>query len=135
MLDLVVHHYGKPVTVLVPENWNELSGAQLIAIAGIMYAEQDPLRQVFYGKDSPGDLPAELIRSLYNVPALMQILPLRAEMTRLDATHPGAPQRANSSEAVFGLRLGSRRVSARIPSASSEGVSGDHFRMSSMSRD
>ena len=31
--------------------------------------EQEALRQVFYGKDSPGNLPAELIRSLYNVPA------------------------------------------------------------------
>ena len=39
--------------------------------------EQEALRQVFYGKDSPGNLPAELIRSLYNVPALMQIRPLR----------------------------------------------------------
>ena len=56
--------------------------------------EQEALRQVFYGKDSPGNLPAELIRSLYNVPALMQMGPLRAELMRLDATHPGAPQRA-----------------------------------------
>ena len=58
--------------------------------------EQEALRQVFYGKDSPGHLPPELIRNLYNVPALMRIMPLRAEITRLDATHPGAPQRANS---------------------------------------
>ncbi len=43
-------------------------------------AEQESLRQVFYGKDSPGNLPAELIPSLYNVPALMQIVPLRAEI-------------------------------------------------------
>ena len=26
-------------------------------------AEEEALRQVFYGKDSPGNLPAELIRS------------------------------------------------------------------------
>ena len=58
--------------------------------------EQEALRQVFYGKDSPGNLPAELIRNLYNVPAFMQIMPLRGEITRLDATHPGAPQRANA---------------------------------------
>ena len=58
--------------------------------------EQEAVRQVFYGKDSPGNLPAELIRSLYNVPAFMQIIPLRGEITRLDATHPGAPQRANA---------------------------------------
>ncbi len=56
--------------------------------------EQEALRQVFYGKDSPGNLSAELIRTLYNVPALMQIGPLRADITRLDASHPGAPQRA-----------------------------------------
>ena len=56
--------------------------------------EQEALRQVFYGKESPGNLPAELIPSLYNVPALMQVGPLRAELTRLDAGHPGAPQRA-----------------------------------------
>ncbi len=58
--------------------------------------EQEALRQVYYGKDSPGNLPAELIRSLYNVPAFMKIIPLRGEITRLDATHPGAPQRANA---------------------------------------
>ena len=56
--------------------------------------EQEALRQVFYGEDSPGNLPAELIRNLFNVPALMRIGPLRGEITRLDATHPGAPQRA-----------------------------------------
>jgi len=57
-------------------------------------AGQEALRQVLFGKDSPGNLPAELIGNLYNVPALMQILPLRADIMRLDATHPGAPQRA-----------------------------------------
>ena len=57
-------------------------------------AEQEALRQVFYGKDSPGNLPAELIPSLYNVPALMQIGPLRGQLMGLDASHPGAPQRA-----------------------------------------
>ncbi|MGO9467043.1 MAG: PSD1 and planctomycete cytochrome C domain-containing protein [Isosphaeraceae bacterium] len=57
-------------------------------------SEQEALRQVFHGEDSPGNLPAELIRTLYNVPALMRIGPLRGEITRLDASHPGAPQRA-----------------------------------------
>jgi hypothetical protein len=57
-------------------------------------SEHEALRQVFHGEDSPGNLPAELIRTLYNVPALMRIGPLRGEITRLDASHPGAPQRA-----------------------------------------
>ncbi len=56
--------------------------------------EQEALRQVYYGADGPGNLPAELIPSLYNVPALMQIGPLQGEIMRLDATHPGAPPRA-----------------------------------------
>ena len=57
-------------------------------------ADQEALRQVFYGKDGPGNLPAELIPSLYNVPALMRIGPLRGQLMGLDASHPGAPQRA-----------------------------------------
>ncbi len=56
--------------------------------------EQEALRQVFYGADGPGNLPAELIPGLYNVPALMQIEPLQGEIVRLEATHPGAPPRA-----------------------------------------
>jgi hypothetical protein len=57
-------------------------------------ADEEALRQVFYGKDSPGNLPAELIPSLYNVPALMQVGPLRGQLMGLDGNHPGAPQRA-----------------------------------------
>ncbi|MCI0427916.1 MAG: PSD1 and planctomycete cytochrome C domain-containing protein [Nitrospiraceae bacterium] len=56
--------------------------------------EQEALRQVFYGEDSPGNLPAEVIPSLYNVQALMQIGPLRGQLMGLDASHPGAPLRA-----------------------------------------
>ena len=88
----VAERYGK-LFEEVEKRWQERlrSDAQSQALPEL---EQEALRQVFYGKESPGNLPAELIRSLYNVPALMQILPLRAELTRLDATHPGAPQRA-----------------------------------------
>ena len=46
-------------------------------------ADEEALRQVFYGKDSPGNLPAELIRTLYNVSALMQIGPLRQQIQSL----------------------------------------------------
>ena len=56
--------------------------------------EQEALRQVYYGVNGPGNLPAELIPSLYNVPALMQIEPIQGELMRLDATYPGAPPRA-----------------------------------------
>jgi hypothetical protein len=77
----------------VEKRWQEKlqSDAQSKALVD---ADQEALRQVFYRKDSPGYLSAELIRSLYNVPALMRIAPLQGELARLDATHPGAPQRA-----------------------------------------
>ncbi|WP_406697760.1 PSD1 and planctomycete cytochrome C domain-containing protein [Singulisphaera sp. Ch08] len=57
-------------------------------------AEQEALRQVFYGKDSPGNLPTELMRQLFSTTALMQLGPLQAEINRLEANHPGAPLRA-----------------------------------------
>ena len=51
--------------------------------------EQEALRQVFYGKDSPGNLPAELIRVSTTCRRSCRLGPLRGEITRLDATHPG----------------------------------------------
>lgn len=88
----VAERYGKLFDD-VNKHWQERlpSDAQSQALP---QADEEALRQVFYGKDSPGNLSAEVIRTLYNVPATMQIGPLRAQLTRLDATHPGAPQRA-----------------------------------------
>jgi hypothetical protein len=57
-------------------------------------ADEEALRQVFYGKDSPGNLPAELMRSLYDVSALMFMELYRQPIMVLDASHPGAPPRA-----------------------------------------
>ncbi len=91
-LNDVAQRYGK-LFEEVDKRWQERLRSNAES-QKLPEGDQEALRQVFYGKDSPGNLPAELIRNLYNVPALMQILPLRAEITRLDATHPGAPQRA-----------------------------------------
>jgi hypothetical protein len=57
-------------------------------------ADEEALRQVFYGKDSPGNLPPEVMPQLYSTMATIQMGPLRAEVGRLDGGHPGAPQRA-----------------------------------------
>jgi cytochrome c553 len=88
----VAERYGK-LFEGVDKQWQERvrsdAGSQ-----NLPEADQEALRQVFYGKDAPGNLPAELIPSLYNVPALMQIQPLQAQISRLDASHPGAPLRA-----------------------------------------
>ena len=68
----VAERYGK-LFEDVDKRWQE----KLQSDAGsqaLPDGEQEALRQVFYGKDSPGNLPAELIRDLYNVPALMQIM-------------------------------------------------------------
>ena len=88
----VAERYGK-LFEEVGKRWQERQQSDAASQA-LPETEQEAIRQVFYGKDSPGNLPAELIRTLYNVPAFMQIGPLRADIMRLDASHPGAPQRA-----------------------------------------
>ena len=56
--------------------------------------EQEALRQVFFGKDGPGNLPTEVMPSLFPTSALMRLGPLEAQVDQLDASHPGAPLRA-----------------------------------------
>jgi hypothetical protein len=56
--------------------------------------EQEALRQVFHGKDSPGNLPTEVMPQLFPTSAAMQLGPFKAQIDQLDATHPGAPLRA-----------------------------------------
>ncbi len=88
----VAERYGK-LFEEVDKRWHERVQSD-VGSQKLPEADQEALRQVFYGKDSPGNLPAEVIPSLFNVSALMQIGPLQAPITRLDASHPGAPQRA-----------------------------------------
>jgi hypothetical protein len=88
----VAERYGKLLGD-VDQRWHEKLQSDADSQT-LPQADEEALRQVFYGKDSPGNFPADVIRNLYNVPAMMQILPLRAEIMRLDATHPGAPRRA-----------------------------------------
>jgi cytochrome c553 len=88
----VAERYGK-LFADVDERWHEKLQTDA-EIQKLPDADEEALRQVFHGKDAPGNLPAEVIPSLYNVPALMQLEPLRAQITRLDASHPGAPLRA-----------------------------------------
>jgi acetyl esterase/lipase len=57
-------------------------------------ADQEALCHVLFGKDSPGTFPTEIMPSLFPTSVLMQLGPLKGEVSRLDATHPGAPQRA-----------------------------------------
>ena len=58
--------------------------------------EQEALRQVFHGKDGPGNLPTEVMPSLFTTSSLMRLESLYAQVDQLDATHPGAPLRAMS---------------------------------------
>jgi cytochrome c553 len=105
----VAERYGK-LFEGVDERWQE----ELRRDAGtpkLPDADEEALRQVFYGTDGPGNLPAEVLPSLYTVSALMQLEPLQAQITRLDATHPGAPQRAMAL--VDGPRPANSRVFIR----------------------
>ncbi len=88
----VAERYGK-LFEEVDKRWQEHLKTEPRSQA-LPVSEQEALRQVFYGENGPGNLPADLIPSLYNVPALMQVEPLQGEIMRLDATHPGAPPRA-----------------------------------------
>ena len=56
--------------------------------------EQESLRQVFYGNESPGNLPKEVMPQMFPTSAAMQLGPLKEQVDQLDATHPGAPLRA-----------------------------------------
>ncbi len=56
--------------------------------------DQESLRQVFYGKESPGNLPKEVMPQLFPTSAAMRLGPLKEQVEQLDATHPGAPLRA-----------------------------------------
>ena len=56
--------------------------------------DEEALRQVLYGEDGPGNLPAEMRRQLYSAMAFMKMAPMRAQIDQLDASHPGAPLRA-----------------------------------------
>ena len=57
-------------------------------------ADQEALCHVLFGKDNPGTFPNEIMPSLFPTSVLMQLGPLKGEVSRLDATHPGAPERA-----------------------------------------
>ena len=126
----VAECYGKLLND-VDQRWQERlqSGAKDPSPA---QADEEALSQVFNGKDSPGSLPPEVIRTLYNVPAMMQIGPLRAQLTRLDATHPGAPQRAMAlvdspqpkNSHVF-IRGNPNRLGVEVPRQFLEFLSGD----------
>ncbi len=91
-LDEVADRYGKLFDD-IDKRWQDMlqSHAESQALPD---ADDEALRQVFYAKDSPGALPAEIMPQLFPTSALMQLGPLKAEVGRLDATHPGAPQRA-----------------------------------------
>src|SRR5207248_557588 len=61
----------------VDKRWQEMQSeadrdANAASSQALPEGEQEALRQVFYGKDSPGNLPAELMRQLFSTTALMQ---------------------------------------------------------------
>lgn len=93
----VAERYGTLLSD-IDRRWTELQGAERTegteAPSALLDADEEALRQVFYSKDGPGNLPAELCRPLFPTMALMTLGPLQGEVQRLEATHPGAPLRA-----------------------------------------
>lgn len=91
-LNKVAERYGK-LFEAADQRWQASlrDSAESLTLAD---ADQEALCYLLFGKDSPGNLPTELMPQLFPTSALMQLGPLKAEIGRLDATHPGAPQRA-----------------------------------------
>ncbi|MGQ0636567.1 MAG: PSD1 and planctomycete cytochrome C domain-containing protein [Planctomycetaceae bacterium] len=56
--------------------------------------DEEALRQVLYGQDSPGNLPLHQARKQFTVEAVLPLLALQSEVSRLDGNHPGSPPRA-----------------------------------------
>jgi hypothetical protein len=84
----VAERYGK-LFEDVDKRWQQRRPSEAQA-----QGDEESLRHVLYGKDSPGNLPPELMRQLFSTTALMQLGPLHKKIEQLDANHPGAPQRA-----------------------------------------
>ncbi len=126
----VAERYGK-LFEDVDKRWQERLQSDTSAKT-LPEAEQEALRQVLYGEDGPGNLPAELIRHLFGPMARVQMRQLRAEMERLDANHPGAPPRALAlvdspqpkNSRVF-LRGNPNRLGEEVPRQFLEVLAGD----------
>lgn len=108
----VAERYGK-LFQDADRRWQEAKAEAVLDTdpAPLPDAEQEALRQVFHGKDSPGNLPSEMMRPLFPTTALMQLGPLGANLSRLEASHPGAPLRAMAL--VDGPRPANSRVFIR----------------------
>ncbi|MGQ0635952.1 MAG: PSD1 and planctomycete cytochrome C domain-containing protein [Planctomycetaceae bacterium] len=55
---------------------------------------EEALRQVLYGEDGPGNLPLDQARKLIAPVTRLRLRQLEAELEKLNANHPGSPQRA-----------------------------------------
>jgi hypothetical protein len=56
--------------------------------------DEEALRQVLYGQDSPGNLPPDQALKQFTVEAVLGLLALQSEVSKLDGNHPGSPSRA-----------------------------------------
>src|SRR5690606_13108179 len=62
--------------------------------AALPDADAEALRQVLYGTDTPANVPAADVVTLSDVPTQGQVRERRNAVARVEATHPGRPDRA-----------------------------------------
>jgi hypothetical protein len=95
----VAERYGR-VLDAVDQHWQEFKAQALKSAsnAAAPLALPDPaeeaLRQVLYAADAPANLPESEFGRLFDVPSSQKLRELQRKIDELDATHPGAPQRA-----------------------------------------
>jgi len=87
-------HYGK-LFAAADKQWRELvATTSSPPPSSLADANEERLRQILYGEESPLHLNYDELYRLFDTPAQQKIRALKRNVDELDATHPGAPPRA-----------------------------------------
>jgi hypothetical protein len=90
----VADRYGKLFTE-IDKHWDDaLAATNAPEISALPDASQEALRQILYAADAPANLPRSEFDRLYETPVGQKLRQLQRHIQELDASSPGAPQRA-----------------------------------------
>ncbi len=90
----VADRYGK-LFIEIDKEWQK-SQETPNAPARLPDDAHEMLRQVLYAKEAPANVPRNEFDRLYDVPTAQKLRALQRSIDELDATHPGAPPRAEA---------------------------------------
>jgi hypothetical protein len=79
----------------VDKQWRDsTAGTNAPAVSALANADDESLRQVLYGSDSPISTDYDELHRQFDTPAQQKVRALKRKVDETDATHPGAPPRA-----------------------------------------